>query len=750
MTVVPGAYIGKSATIPTVWIDYQWIPNRLGLGAIGDDANPAEIIYEIYVNEDWGMNQTDEVVNVDSLIAMGKTLKTEGIGLTGKISTLTDGATVIDSILEHINGVRYQEPTTGKWTYKLIRDDLDVTTATLLDETNCSEITYTRLDWQETIGEISVTYTDRSNQYEESSLQESDPAVIEINGGSKTTKSYSYTYFTSAENALWAAQREEMQQGYPLATASITGNRTLSAVRIGEVVRLNFPAYGIKNMFFRVTDVDIGTFVEGKVKLELIEDVFSLEKTTFGYSGSTNWNPEAKTPTGVQNYRFMEMPYELMPEKNSCVFAFANQPDTDTIKWTVWRNSGESFVSTSSMTKWTTSGRLVYDYAEFTDSIDYDGIQLIELGGLDKLQSSLLSTGLPNIESARQGGKVMIIGDEIMAWSSIEKMANGNYLLKGIIRGIYDTVPQSHGSGDNIFFVESSKIANVTTGGYVCEAGKTVSEIYTITTASVDEAEEFDTLKAVDLTTVRRAERPLSPAKVRMSCFNVTDQKKLTNPYGDITMTWVNRNKDMQSGVASQDDTAEYWTSLDYTLPDGASYLIKAYVGNTKVAEYIPTENAFIYTLSQRCKDSTDIDSETRLELYTVKDGLESYQAQKRTFLWKYPTMVDACLDENEIKTRLANWAVSDRIAIPANDYTVQRQIFYTEMPSFILGTETTADITEAVLNYDGKYILPNNQIAIVTGKDTYTIETVENGYIFRGLFIAEGQGGDTTYKLGG
>jgi hypothetical protein len=71
-------------------------------------------------------------------------------------------------------------------------------------------------------------------------------------------------------------------------------------------------------------------------------------------------------------------------------------------------------------------------------------------------------------------------------------------------------------------------------------------------------------------------------------------------------------------------------------------------------------------------------------------------------------------------------------------------------MPIFILGMETTANIRGAVLNYEGKYLLPNNQIAIVTGKDTYTIANIENGYIFRGLFVAQGQGGDTIYRLGG
>ncbi len=28
-------------------------PNRLGLGQIGEDGNPAELIYEMHVNKEW-------------------------------------------------------------------------------------------------------------------------------------------------------------------------------------------------------------------------------------------------------------------------------------------------------------------------------------------------------------------------------------------------------------------------------------------------------------------------------------------------------------------------------------------------------------------------------------------------------------------------------------------------------------------------------------------------------------------------
>ena len=70
--VIPQAYIGKQATIPEMWFEVVNYPNRMGLGKIDDDANPAEAIYEILKNEYWGCGYSDDRIDVDSLRAMGK------------------------------------------------------------------------------------------------------------------------------------------------------------------------------------------------------------------------------------------------------------------------------------------------------------------------------------------------------------------------------------------------------------------------------------------------------------------------------------------------------------------------------------------------------------------------------------------------------------------------------------------------------------------------------------------------------
>lgn len=750
--VVPTAYVGKNATIPELWLELQMCPNQLGLGSIGEDANPAENIYEIHANKEWGLCENPELLNVDSLIAVGNKLKEENLGITVKMEQTKSAARQIyNAICEHVNMVRYVDQRTGKLTFKLIRDDYDVSSVPVLNEKNCSHVIKTRLDWRETIGEVNVTYTDRSAQYEVSSLQDNDPANVEINNGTKTTKSYEYLYFTTAENALWAAKREGRQQGYPLASFSIEGNRQLSNIRIGDVVCLNWAPTGDKNMLIRITNVNVGNFIDGVVRLEGLEDVFGLEKTEFGYSGSTGWTKEPVSPSGVQVYRFVEFPWELQQALDSYVFAMTARPDEKTQKWTVWRQrEGAGWESTSSMTNWTAAGSLVYDYVEGTDAEDVIGFEIASMGGLDQLRSSVLAGGSPDIVSARRGGKVLVIGDELMAWSSITQLPNGHWRVQGILRGVYDTVPAAHTAGDTVFFLDSGTYANVTTGGPVITAGNTTAEDYNITTATIDKEEDMDYTKAQTLTTVRRPERPNPPGRIRMSDGRADDEGRIGTVVGDLVLSWTPRNKQFSFGCVSQEDLLEYWSSMPFEQPDGSDFLIKVFVAGNLVASYATEQSPWTYPWAQRCLDSMNLTDTTRLEIYARANGLESYQPQHRTFTWSIPTVVDGCETDEEALARLTDWGASDRIVVPAGPLATEQQYFYADRPVFVLGAVVANQVPGAIARQDGSWLYPDGRLLIVSGQTDVEVVALEEGYTIASPYVPEASGGKVYYQWDG
>ena len=744
--VVPKAYIGKQATIPETWIELQNCPDNLGLGQIGEDANPAEIIYEILTNNDWGLAESADNIDRDALIAMGETLKEEGIGLSVRLDNTEKAQDLIDNICAHINAVRFADPHTGKTVFKLIRDDYNVDEALILDETNCSQVEFTRLDWTQIVSKISVAFTSAANKYEEMTVPTQDPAAIEINNGVQTVKSYDYTYFTEAANALWAAKRELMTQAYPLAAVSITANRAAYDVRIGDVIVLNWKPYGIKNMVVRVTDVDIADFVDGSIKIEGMEDIWGLTKTEFSYSGSTEWKPDEKFPDGVQDFKYMELPYEIINDAATYVASFAARPSENTAAWTVWRQPAEGvFSAMATLSKWTPTARLVYGLDEFSAVEDVVGFEIIDIGGVEDIPQPSAT----DIENARRGSRIMMIDDEIIAYSNLVQLPNGHWQAKGVLRGAFDTVPAAHNALATVFFITSGTYQLVTGAGAVVKDG-TTTESYNIVTESVDHIEDFDYTKVKSLTTKQRSALPSVPGRIRLSAHNVADAYTARKIVGDLSVSFVPRNNRQSYGAVSQDDEKEYWTRQDFAAYSTTDYLVRLSTA-TESKDFTFTGSPAVVTWEDFCNGIQDITADVTMELYARNGELLSYQPQTRNFQWRTPTLADIVPDAETALARLAEWGGGDRIVIPAGDLCDETTILYENMPIFLLGEEAPGS---GVYGYDGLQYAATGKALIVKadgtieteeteeGAEEYAMYKLKAGFTFNSYFVPGGSGG--------
>jgi len=760
--VVPTAYVGKQAQIPNMYVDVQFIPNRLGLGGIGDnDANPMEAIYEMVVNDEWGLGRDPALLNVDSMITCGKTLATEGLGVSIKLTSRTEVKSIIDNICDHVDMVRYIEPTTGKLTFQLIRDDYDIDTLPVLDKSIVSEIEYTRVVWSSSNGEIVAKYSDSSSLYETSTVSDNDPAIIEANNGDRNSDDVDYTYFTTSANAAWAANRELREKGYPLAAVKLVCNRKASAYRPGDVFKLTWEPYGISNMVMRVTSVDLGDFVTGEITIEAMEDVFGVGQTSYTASDTTSWTTTKTYPTGVQLFRYFEMPWEILQTKDSYVYATAVLPDNDTVKWNTWRYRDLTWTKTNSMTKWTPAGQLVGSVAEDGEAEDTTGFEVIDING-DVLELAERKTE-SGIALARNGSRLLMINNELMAWGTLTQLANGNFKVSNIIRSTYDTVSAAHAAGDTVYFLDWGYYSNVTTGGAVCAKGKTTTEKYNITTASADSEEDFSDTKVTSLTTVRRAERPTPPGRIRMTSHLNNDISRLTKAAGNLTLVWANRNKSTSNGCVSQEDTVDYYSGESIAAPVGLQTIVRAYLGSTMIHEETlsqtvdednplnpTTPTDFTYTWAQRCLDSTDFSQDTILTLTAKLNDLESYQYQSRIVEWKPPYIVDACATEDDAKTLLASIYSENGIILTFGDKTLTNAVALKDMPLIILGTVNDTETTGAILSQAGKWVVPNGTALAITGADTYDTVTLANGYIALTYFDTDNPGDLFAYQFDG
>jgi hypothetical protein len=138
-----GLAVSNAAEVPP-WEYY--LRHQSAGAAIGiEDMAGSAIVSEALTNTVWGLGRPATEVDTTSFAAALVTEIAEGLGL----SLVWDGTQPVQQLLElvmqHIAGVLYVEPSTGKFVLKLIRADYVLGDLLLLDESNLSRVeSYTR------------------------------------------------------------------------------------------------------------------------------------------------------------------------------------------------------------------------------------------------------------------------------------------------------------------------------------------------------------------------------------------------------------------------------------------------------------------------------------------------------------------------------------------------------------------------------------------------------------------------------
>ena len=163
-------YIGNSPSLRIANLEVERYTNNLGLATavnkIGDDLNPAEILYTLLTQNWGGLNIDPFDIDTASFLSIAETLADEENGMSILVTRSADGQKVIEEVLRQIDGVLYQDPVTGKMVLRLIRNDYDEATIPLFDETKIAEITnFSRTAWSDTLNQVRVTFTDRRREY---------------------------------------------------------------------------------------------------------------------------------------------------------------------------------------------------------------------------------------------------------------------------------------------------------------------------------------------------------------------------------------------------------------------------------------------------------------------------------------------------------------------------------------------------------------------------------------------------------
>jgi len=292
-------YIGNSTSMKPWKFEVRRIPTGLTLGVgeelvNGADANPANVIYEILTDTDWGLAVSPSDIDTTAMAAVGTVLHGEGNGFSYLLDSPIEASQLLRLLEEQIDGIVFVDQSTGKWTIKLARADYTPGTLTEITVGNSLLESFSRGSWSNTTNIVRVQYNMRDDEYKQTYALAQDTANIRIQGANiSATKNYPGVKDATLANAI--AWRDLRELSYPLAKIRVTVDRSFWAVQPADVFEYTHEYLGLDRLAMRVTRIDFGELENNKIVLDLVQDVFYTAAGSFGENANTGWGD----PIGV-------------------------------------------------------------------------------------------------------------------------------------------------------------------------------------------------------------------------------------------------------------------------------------------------------------------------------------------------------------------------------------------------------------------------------------------------------------------
>lgn len=610
-----GGYLAAISPYPKPWaFDISDIPGgsfNPTKQDINGGANGGHIIYDCLTNSDWGLGL--EILDIDtaSFTSSTDTLFDENFSLSLMYAQQSQMEDFIQEILNHVNGVLYNDRRTGKFIFKLIRDNYDVNTLPIFNETNISSlISFERPAFGEMVNEITLKYRKQGN-FKDSSITVQDLASIQAQGG-VISQSIELTGIDNDNLAAIVAQRELKQKSTPLARVRMIVNREGWDINPGSVVKLTWTDYGITEIVLRVISIDYGTLENGLIGIDAIEDIFALPTNSYLKPQNTNWSDEIAPPLVSPSTRLIELPYfviettfaqdqlNLLLDETSILQSIAAFPNAATFNYKLVTRMG------------------IVDFEEVNTGEFSPVCQLTS--NLDRVSKTTI--GIKNFTGGL--GQVIIGGyaylnGEVLRIDSVD-LDNG---LLDVGRGYLDSIPQSHLLNDIIYFADSN---NAFDPNFYTDSDTLDAKVLTQTSQAT-----LDKDDAVTDTLVMQGRR-LKP-------YNAS-QIKINNEYFpsvvvdtiSILVSWEHQDRTQQLTTNGQD-----WYEISLGLPeDGLTYTVRYY--NNDSSTLLQTYTGLVgTTISFSPPTTINIAVNIRVEVESYRDGLRSLNVFSHVFSYTKP-----------------------------------------------------------------------------------------------------------------
>jgi len=464
------AYIGNSPTLHTCSFELYRYPNSLGLTSlvnrVGDDLNPAEALYQVLISEWGGLDVDPSDIGTASFVSAASTLADEGNGISLLITKANSGKDIAEEILRQIDGILYQDPSTGTIELKLIRADYAVEDLDVFDESNIASLRdFTSNSWDDTINQFRVTYTNASNKYENGSAMVQDMANINSQQRLRSSN-VSFPGCSTGDLAVALATRELAQYSVPLFKATLELKRNAASLRPGDPFLMTWSEYNLEQIVMRVQRFNLGDLLDGRVVIECVQDKFATDLTVFAAPEPSGHTPIDVTAVDITAAKVMEAPYWLVQQAQidlafststgeTAIMSMAKQPNAYQQGYKGWLSQPSTALQADiTDTAYTNTAQLAEDIL-ITDGMPTGSITDLDVAGL--LPSTFTLEAATSTE-AHAGKNLFVIDGELFTFLTFTDNGGGSYTLHTVKRALLDSVVAAHVSGATIYFLTADAL----------------------------------------------------------------------------------------------------------------------------------------------------------------------------------------------------------------------------------------------------------------------------------------------------
>tara|TARA_R110000737_G_scaffold47134_6_gene67071 strand:+ start:7716 stop:10622 length:2907 start_codon:yes stop_codon:yes gene_type:complete len=574
-------YVGNSTSLKPWKFELQRIPNGLSLATPevnSLDCNPANMIYEIMTNKDWGLGYETSDIDTANFAAAAATLLTEGNGISYMVTSPIESGKLIRTVEEQIEGLVRFNQFSAKWEIKLARSDYTPGTLQEVNEDTMVELVdFGRGAWDGTTNQVRVQFADRTDEYKTTYAMAQDTANVRIQDVNVAiTKNYPGVFDRTLANTL--AWRDLRSLSYPLAKATLIVDRTFWDFLPGDVIEFSHTYLGIDRLPMRIKAIDFGEIDNGRIRLEVVQDVFYSATPSFSDPTTTSWTNPTEILNGFPSEQQLafEAPRGLVRRDPSTAGALLN---------TVMAAARQS----GSAISFDIRERHAAGVPTGAFTLAGEVVQFMKIGELNAALttksayplSTLLVTATPDTQdeireafitptdTTELGTTLMnlvLVGDEFMLVTSASDNA-ANVDLNNVYRGVLDSVQADHASGDEVWILMS--------GAGLTDTSFPETDNVDVLLIPVGFSDELAEASATEIafTMDKRIRRPYPPALLTLNgtdwdTTSVSLEGAGTGPE-DYSITATLRRRDYRTAdlgneIAALESDAE---TLDATFP---------------------------------------------------------------------------------------------------------------------------------------------------------------------------------------